>query len=42
VQNGGGGRYGGTVFGTSSVLATITIKRSSGGSITVATTPFVP
>jgi hypothetical protein len=36
VQNGGGGRYGGTVFGTYHVPASITFISSSGGSITVA------
>jgi hypothetical protein len=42
VQNGGGGRYGGTVFLSMYVPATITIKSSAGGSITVATTPYQP
>ncbi len=40
VQNGGGGRYGGTVLGTYHVPATITFISSSGGSITVATQPM--
>lgn len=35
VQNGGGGRYGGTVFVTLFIPPTITIISSSGGSITV-------
>ena len=41
VQNGGGSRYGGTVMpyqGTDPVY--VTIISSSGGSITVPTTPF--
>lgn len=40
VQNGGGGRYGGTVFGSFYIPATITFISSSGGSITVATAPI--
>jgi hypothetical protein len=41
VQNGGGSRYGGTVMPYQfSYSATITIQSSSGGSITVPTTPF--
>ena len=40
VQNGGGGRYGGTVFGSFYVPATITFMSSSGGSITVPATPM--
>ena len=39
VQNGGGGQYGGTVFVTLYIPASITIISSSGGSITV---PCVP
>ena len=39
VQNGGGGQYGGTVFVTLYIPATITIISSSGGAITV---PCVP
>ena len=39
VQNGGGGRYGGTVFVTPHIPATITIISSAGGSLTV---PCVP
>jgi hypothetical protein len=35
VQNGGGGRYGGTVFLSMYIPASITIKSSAGGSITV-------
>lgn len=42
VQNGGGSRYGGTVFVTMSVPATITIKSSAGGSITAPCTPYQP
>jgi hypothetical protein len=42
VQNGGGSRYGGTVMPYQFIYsATITIQSSSGGSITVPTTPFV-
>lgn len=40
VQNGGGGRYGGTVFGCYYIPASITFISSSGGSITVATAPM--
>ncbi len=41
VQNGGGSRYGGTVMGYVPVDPLfITIISSSGGSITVPTTPF--
>jgi hypothetical protein len=41
VQNGGGSRYGGTVMPWQfTYSATITIQSSSGGSITVPTTPF--
>jgi hypothetical protein len=41
VQNGGGSRYGGTVMPYQfAYSATITIQSSSGGSITVPTTPF--
>jgi len=36
VQNGGGGQYGGTVFVTLHIPASITIRSSAGGSITVA------
>jgi hypothetical protein len=39
VQNGGGGQYGGTVFVTLYIPATITIVSSAGGTITV---PCVP
>lgn len=42
VQNGGGGRYGGTVFLAWYVPSTITILSSSGGSITVPCTPYQP
>lgn len=37
VQNGGGGRYGGTVFGSYYIPASITFVSSSGGAITVPT-----
>jgi hypothetical protein len=41
VQNGGGGRYGGTVMPhQSDDPGEVTIKSSSGGAITVKTTPF--
>jgi hypothetical protein len=41
VQNGGGGRYGGTVMPYMPYdPGTMTITSSSGGSITVPTTPF--
>jgi hypothetical protein len=41
VQNGGGSRYGGTVMPYQFTYSpTITIQSSSGGSITVPTTPF--
>ncbi len=41
VQNGGGSRYGGTVMGWIPYNPlTMTIVSSSGGSITVPTTPF--
>src|ERR1019366_1566552 len=41
VQNGGGSRYGGTVVtGSPSDPGTMTIISSSGGTITVPTTPF--
>jgi hypothetical protein len=42
VQNGSGGPYGGTVFYVPFNPNFITLVSSSGGSITVATTPFVP
>jgi hypothetical protein len=43
VQNGGGSRYGGTAFGGQrSDPGEVTIKSSSGGSITVKTSPFQP
>jgi hypothetical protein len=38
VQNGGGGRYGGTVFVTLTIPATITIRSSTGASVTVPCT----
>ena len=42
VQSGGGSRYGGTVMPYQfTYSATITIQSTSGGSITVPTTPFV-
>ena len=40
VQNGGGGRYGGTVFLAMHVPTSITIISSSGGRILAPTTPF--
>ncbi|MBI3414405.1 MAG: hypothetical protein HY043_03650 [Verrucomicrobia bacterium] len=41
VQNGGGNRYGGTpVAGSATNPGSMTIKSSSGGNITVPTTPF--
>ena len=41
VQNGGGSRYGGTVMPyQSSDPGTVTIRSSSGGSVTVPTGPF--
>ena len=41
LQNGGGSRYGGTVMPYQSVYsASVTIQSSSGGTITVPTTPF--
>jgi hypothetical protein len=43
VQNGGSNRYGGTVYaGQPSDPGEVTIHSSSGGSITVKTTPFQP
>lgn len=42
VQNGGGSRYGGTVLLVSGDPGSITIRSSSGGSVTVPTTPFQP
>lgn len=42
VQNGGGSRYGGTVLLVTSDPGSITIRSSSGGSVTVPTTPFQP
>ena len=41
VQNGGGSRYGGTVMGCVPIdPVNVTVKSTSGGSITVPTTPF--
>jgi len=41
VQNGGGSQYGGTVMPWQSVYSSsVTVQSSSGGSITVPTTPF--
>ena len=40
VQNGGGGRYGGTVFVTLYIPASITFISSSGGSVTLPTSQF--
>lgn len=42
VQNGGGSRYGGTVIFMMTDPGHIVIRSSSGGSITVATTPYQP
>ncbi|WP_374969523.1 hypothetical protein [Terrabacter sp. BE26] len=43
VHNGGGQRYGGTVFAYERTNpGTVTIRSSAGGSITVSTTPFRP
>jgi len=42
VQNGAGGRYGGTVFVTLHVPASITLVSSAGGSITVPCVPYQP
>lgn len=43
VQNGGGSRYGGTVMGyVGADPGYVVILSSSGGSITVPTTPFQP
>ncbi len=42
VQNGSGGRYGGTVFVSSFVPSTITIVSSTGASATTIPGPFVP
>jgi len=43
VQNGGSNRYGGTVYaGQPSDPGEVTIRSSSGGSITVKTAPFQP
>lgn len=40
VPNGGGGRYGGTVFLSMYIPATLTFVSTGGGSIQVATDPF--
>lgn len=40
VQNGGGGRYGGSVFWRSADPVTLTLTSSAGGSVTFATAPF--
>ena len=42
VQNGGGARYGGTVFWVGGDPKEITIKSSSGGSAEAKTTPYHP
>src|SRR5690242_19867966 len=42
VQNGGGGRYGGTVFVTLSVPSSITFVSSAGGVITAPCVPYQP
>ena len=41
VQNGGGGKYGGTVFFVAADPVAVTIVSSAGDSTTVPTTPFV-
>jgi hypothetical protein len=41
IQNGGGGKYGGSVFVLLHDPVELTIKSSAGGSITVPTIPFV-
>ena len=40
VQNGSGGKYGGTVFFVGADPISVTISSSAGASITVPTTPF--
>jgi hypothetical protein len=42
VQNGGGGRYGGTVFGSYYVPDSITIKSSAGGVVIAPCVPYQP
>ena len=42
VQNGGGGRYGGTVFVTLHVPSSITFVSNAGGAITAPCVPFQP
>ena len=42
VQNGGGGRYGGTVFVVLQIPDSITIKSSAGGSITAPCVLYQP
>ena len=42
IPNGGGGRYGGSVFYVGPDPLSLTFKSSSGGSITVPTVPFQP
>jgi hypothetical protein len=42
VQNGGGGQYGGTVFVTLYVPASITIISSAGGNLTAPCVPYQP
>jgi hypothetical protein len=42
VQNGGAGRYGGTVFGSFYVPDSILIASSAGGSIVSPCVPFQP
>jgi hypothetical protein len=42
VQNGGGGRYGGTVFGSFYIPLSITILSTGGGAITAPCVPFQP
>ena len=42
VQNGGGARYGGTVFWVGGDPKSIAIKSSSGGEVVAKTTPYHP
>ena len=42
IQNGGGGKYGGTVFVSLNDPGSLTITSSAGGSITVPTVPYQP
>jgi hypothetical protein len=42
VQNGGGGKYGGSVFFSLTDPISFAVKSSSGGTATIASVPFVP